>query len=283
MINFPHSTFTWKAPAWTPDPFYKYAGGFVGRPGQAYHVRFNLEAKCEVRDETSGHVAELFLGAPCRTEYTIASRNLFQVPSSEFRMPFSRRSRLNIAKGPSGEKEKVSARQLSEKYQDYKIDIREYADPTELTDARQIVTATLENDLLNARSTYRDSERGLAISVEYPVNLINLSEADGEFQVCTGPLLLPDLDTWDGLDVSRVFLAHAAFSAFDHVEFILQRHVEASEAEREWLDKPRGRDRLDLVDPNNPPPTPMSRPRLTTYNEVWERPATNVVLCAENR
>ena len=84
-------------------------------------------------------------------------------------------------------------------------------------------------------------------------------------------------------DVRRVFLAQAAISAFDWVEFILQREVEASEADREWLDKPRGRDRLELRDPNNPPPNyPPSRPRPTVYNEVWEFEATNVVLQAEN-
>ena len=33
----------------------------------------------------------LYLGAPCRTEYTIARRNLFQIPSDEWRMAFSRR------------------------------------------------------------------------------------------------------------------------------------------------------------------------------------------------
>ncbi len=85
MINFPRSTFTWKSHPWRPDPFFKWPG-FVGRYGQSYHVRFNLEARCEVTEEASGKSAELFLGAPCRTEYTIARRNLFQIPSGEWRL-----------------------------------------------------------------------------------------------------------------------------------------------------------------------------------------------------
>ena len=283
MINFPQSMFTWKAPPRTPGPIYKYGHGFVGKPGQVYDCRFNLEAKCEVRDDESGYVAELFVGAPCRTEYTIASRNLFQVPSNEFRRAFSRESRVAIAKRPSSEVETVATQKLAELHLDYKNDIREFAGATELNDAREIVVATLGNDLLNARSTYRDSEKGLTISVEYPVNLININEADGEFQVCTGPLILPDLETWDGHEVSRVFLAHAAFSALDYVEFILRRGVEPSETERQWLDKPRGRDRGELVDPNSRPPSQRSRPTPTTYNEVWERDATNIILRAENK
>ena len=80
-----------------------------------------------------------------------------------------------------------------------------------------------------------------------------------------------------------MFLAHVAISGFDYVEFILQREVEAAESEQEWLDKPRGSDRLELLDPNNRPPDyPPPRPRPTVFNEVWELEASNVVLCDRN-
>ncbi|MEZ4730421.1 MAG: hypothetical protein R3E79_25120 [Caldilineaceae bacterium] len=284
MINFPRSTFTWKSNPWYPDPYYRYTGGFVGQPGQMYHVRFNLEASCTIQDDATGRRTELFVGAPCRTEYTIATRNLFQVPSAEFRMPFSRQYRLALAKRPSNEQEEVSVAPLTEAFQEHKVDIRSYVDVTELTNVRAIIDATLANDLLNAVSTYRDAERGLTIAIEYPVNLINLNVDDGEFQVCTGPVILPDLATWDGAEVTRVFLAHVAFTAFDHVEFILQREVEAAPEERAWLDQPQGRDRWELRDPAKRPPNyPPPRPKPTVYNEVWERAATNVVLRAENR
>jgi len=283
VINFPRSTFTWQSHPWQPDPYYRYPGGFVGTPGQAYHVRFNLEASCTIRDDATGQQTELFVSAPCRTEYTIATRNLFQVPSSEFRFPFSRAYRLALAKRPSTEAEAVTVAPLSEAFAAHRLDLRTFAEVTELTDVRQIIAATLNNDLLNAVSTYRDVARGLTVSVEYPVNLINLNVVDGEFQVCTGPIILPDLATWEGAEVKRVFLAHAAFTAFDHVEFILQREVEAAAHERTWLDQPHGRDRLALRDPQKPPPGyPPARPNPTVYHETWALPATNVVLRAAN-
>lgn len=283
MINFPSSTFTWKSHPWKPDPYYKWAGGFVGMPGEVYQVRFNLEAACEITDEKSGVVTELFVGAPCRTEYTIAKRNLFQVPSNEFRFAFSRSVRLHIAALPSWEAEPIASTPLSEAFQAYRIDVRHFSDVTPVTDGRSVVVATLANDRLNARSTYRDAERGLSVTIEYPVNLINVNEADDEFQVCTGPVIVPDLSTWKDGEVSRVFLAHVAITAFDHLEFILQRTVEAAESERVWLDAPRGRDRLELRDPASPPPGyPPPRPRPTVYNETWALPATNVVLRTPN-
>ena len=282
MINFVGSNFTWKSHPWTPDLCYKWAGGFVGESGQIYHVRFNLEGHCQIRDPAAGGGGtELFLGAPCRSEYTIARRNLFQVPSAEWRMAFSRDRKVAIARRPSWEKEEDTGRKLEGAHEEHRIDMRRYAEYQALEDAGQIVEATLANDLLGGQSSYED--RGLEVTVEYPVNLININEADSEFQICTGPLIVPDLQTWDGSQVSRVFLAHVAVTQFDHVEFILQREVDATSEDRRWLDEPRGRDRLELIDPDNKPPGyPPPRPRPTVYNEVWEFAARNQVWRADN-
>ena len=279
MINFSRSSFTWHSHPWQADPHYKWAGGFVGTAGQSYHVRFTLEARCVLRDAAGAELAELFLGAPCRSEYTIASENLFQIPSGEWRMPFSRHSIPVIAGKASHEVEDVRARPLAGAYQDYKIDIRTCADATALTEVGAIVASTLAGDAQNARSTYRDEATGIEVELEYPVNVMNLNAADGEFQVCTGPVLLPDMATWDGRDVHRVFVAHAAFSRFDRVEFILRRPVAAAAEERAWLDLPRGRDRLELIDPDDPPPGyPPARPQPLVYSETWDLPAQNAVL-----
>ena len=284
MINFPASTFTWKAQPRQPHPYYLYDGGFVGEPGAVYHVRFSIEAKCDVRDDATGHTSELFVGHPCRSEYTIADRNLLTVPSTEFRLAFSRERTLKIADRPSTDEDDTSLADelLAERYQDHRIDIRRHKGATELTTAGEVIEATLANDMLSARSSYTD-ERGISVSVEFPVDLINIDEEGGKFQVCTGPVVLPDLATWDGTDVRRVFLAEVALSSFDYVEFILRRAVEPAESELEWLQEVRGRDRNQLADPDKVPPGhPPRRWRIHVYNEVWAFPATNVLFRAEN-
>ena len=129
----------------------------------------------------------------------------------------------------------------------------------------------------------RDGTRGLDVTVEFPVNLINVNADPPQFQVCTGPILLPDLATWDGADLSRIFVADVAFTRFDRVEFILRREVEAADSEKEWLDRPRGRDRLELIDPANAPEGyPPGRPKPTVFNEVWDLESTNLLLRVEN-
>ena len=282
MINFPRSSFTWKSHPWIVDPYYKWSGGFVGEPGQIYHVRFNLEARCMVRHLASGRETELFLGAPCRSEYTIASSNLFQVPSGEWRLAFSRNAVLSLAQQPSWENEAAPITPLSEAYIEHTIDIRQYDPVSTLGTVERIIAASLANQVMNVRSRYRTADMAFEVDVEYPVNLINFNVADDEFQVCTGPVLLPDLNTWNGTDVQRVFLAHVAISRFDAVEFILRRHVEAAPHERVWLDQARGRDRLELIDPDKVPEGyPPQRPQLMAYNEVWELAAENTVLLAD--
>lgn len=282
MVDFTRSSFTWHAHPWKPDPYYRWPGGFVGEHGESYHVRFTLEGRCQVTEDSSGVSSELFLGAPCRSEYTIAKRNLFQIPGGEWRLVFSRHATPTIAARPSAESEFCSSRPLDEIYQDHAIDIRTFDEVEEITDVGRVVEATLDNDILSARSTYKD-ERGFTVEVEYPVNVMNLNAAGGQFQVCTGPIVLPDLATWTGAEVERVFIAHVAISDFDFVEFILRQEVDAAPEVRAWLDQPRGRDRLKLTNPNNKPEGyPPDRAKPYVYNETWELGATNAVLRAPN-
>lgn len=284
MIAFHRSSFHWRSWPWKPDPVYKYTGGFVGVPGQAYQVRFHLEAACTVEDLETGRKTDLYLGAPCRTEYTIARRNLFQVPSDEWRMAFSRNLSIPISRRPStesAESAEFKGTPLEKQFQAHDIDIRHYESEETLTNAREVVQATLDRDLMNGRIAWTASN--MQVTLEFPVDLININEEDAEFQVCTGPVILPDLETWDGSEVHRVFLADAAISGFDHAEFILRREIEAAEREKHWYEAPRGRDRLELNDPENPPTDyPPRRPRPLVYNETWEKETQNVILKTRN-
>lgn len=283
MIAFHRSSFHWKSRPWKPDPVYKYTGGFVGVPGQAYQVRFHLEAACTLEDLETGRKTDLYLGAPCRTEYTIARSNLFQVPSDEWRMAFSRSLSIPISRRPSSELAQSGGTPLEEQFQDHDIDIRQYDSEDTLASAREVVQATLDRALMNARITYLEPDSNVKVTLEFPVDLININEEDAEFQVCTGPVVLPDLKTWDGSEVHRVFLADAAISSFDHAEFILRREIEAAEREKHWYEAPRGRDRLELNDPENPPADyPPRRPRPLVYNETWEKETENVILKTQN-
>jgi hypothetical protein len=240
----------------------------VGRHGQAYHVRFTLQASCTVEHPDTERPVEIFLGSPCRSEYTIAKRNLFQIPNGEWRMAFSRTHKVDIARSLD-DTDIASAEDLNVAFAGHDIDIRDHVAPEELRDADSITRSTLKNDILNGRSVYKDQESGFRVTLEYPVNVMNLNPANEEWQVCTGPIIVPNMRSLDGSQIGSVYLAHVAISAFDHVELIFRRPVEVSEEAAGWLDQPRGRDRLELLDPESPPSSyPPGRPRPNVYHDV---------------
>jgi len=193
-------------------------------------------------------------------------------------LAFSQNSIPSIAKKHSSEPEKSIAKTLKESNQNYKIDIRNYAENKNLSEIEAIIESLLDGDAQNALTIYEDEKTNIEVELEHPINVMNINVKEKEFQICTGPILLPDLSTWDGQDIQRVFVAHAAFSRFNQVEFILRRSVEAAPKERKWLDQPRGRDRLELINPHNEPSGfPSPRPKLYAYNETWKLPAKNLV------
>ncbi len=281
MIDFNRSFVTWTIDWSEPDPTYKYPGGFVGEPGEATTSRLQVDASCEIRDEARSAVCTLHLTAPCRSEFIIASENLFQIPNGEFRAAVSDEFMVPTARELSSAIEGTQRTPIGDRFAEFAIDVRAHKSPAPIEAADGIVAATLEGARINARSTYHDAERGLAVTVEYPIKLINLHVKGSQYQVCTGAVALPDLTTWDGSCVDRVFVAHAAFAAADHVEFILRREIELAEHELAWAGEVRGRDRLERRDGRDVSAA-GPHPRAAGYYETWELPAENTVLRAAN-
>jgi len=284
MIDFGRSYFTWKSKPMRRDPYYKYAGGFVGREGAVHRVRIQLEAICTLTNEKNGHKEELFLLCPCRTEFTIVKDDLFQIPNGEFRPVFGREFSVPISSRPSTEAQNLKRGRLNDQFADYSIEIRSIEGSKQLSTSDEVIQATAADELMNGRTTYTDRHRGVTVTLEYPIKLINLQQKEKLFQVCMGPVPLPDLTTWDGVCVDRVFLAELAFSEFDYIEFALRRDVDASDKEKHWLNAVRGRDRRELHDPNKRPPgAGPPRSNLKAYHEIISKEVTTVLLAASAR
>ena len=277
MIDFNRSFITWTIDWAEPDPVHAFPGGFVGEPVEVTTSRLQIDAGCEIVDEARGAACTVYLTAPCRSEFIIADDNLFQVPNGEFRAAVSDAFTIPIAAEPSWQDEGTRRQPVGERFAELAIDVRTH-DAVALASDDAVVAASLAGARLNARSTYRDDARGLTVTVEYPIKLINLHAGGGRYQVCTGAVALPDLTTWGGAGIDRVFAAHAAFTAADHVEFILRRGIDVAEPELAWAAAVRGRDRYERRDSSEPVDRP--HPRAAGYYETWELAAVNTVLRA---
>ena len=269
MIDFSRSFLTWTHHPFTPDPIYKFPGGLLADQGDVVSVRLKADARLEVRPD-HGMPFTCYVIAPCRTEYTIVTENLFQIPSGEFRGVYSDSIRIPIAKRPSFEKEHVRRSPISEGFAGFTIDIHHFQTSDPVLTAPDVITATKDAALMNATCVYRKEDLGLTITVEFPIELINYDESNETFQVCTEPLILPDLTTWDGTGLDRVFLAAVAFSTFDQAEFILRREINADETELPWYHEVRGRDRHEVhKGATASTQHRLQRPLPLVFNEVW--------------
>ncbi len=280
MIDFERSFFTWTSHPFELHPHYINSGGMTQGAGSVRNVRVTYDAKCEITNIGTGHVEELFLLSPCRSEYTIPKEEFFQLPSGEWRVIFSRTHRIPLARSPSTEEEKSKAGELN--LADTRFTTRTHSNFTVLTSAKEVIEATLADKPLNARCTYEDDAGGYKWAIEYPARTMNLNVEEGLFQVDTGPIPLPDMKSYDGKRPMRAFFSYVAFSEFDSAEFILRREVEPSEEDKKWLFQSPGKWRYTLRDPNNPPPGHPPRPNWpSVFNETMVIKTSNQFLSAE--
>ncbi|MDE2868146.1 MAG: hypothetical protein OXR64_13055 [Chloroflexota bacterium] len=281
MLDFTRSFITWTTHPRKPHPYYRWDGGFVGDLGDVYRVRMQVDSTMDIVTPSGSSITH-YLNYPCRAELTIATEQFFMIPSGEWRAVFTREHGVPIARGPSDVPEPVARRPVLERYADMDFQPVTLPGAERLLDGHAVNEATQSGAVINGQTTYRDKATGLDIRVEFPIRLMNLHPDSGKFQLCCGPVIVPDMATWDGEGVDRVFLAEVALSQFDYVEFILRREIEPAESEKEWFHQVRGRDRLELWDPNNPPPEPLvlQRPRPHVYHETWALESENVILRA---
>ena len=112
---------------------------------------------------------------------------------------------------------------------------------------------------------------------------MNLHPDSGKFQLCCGPVILPDMATWDGKGVDRVFLAEVASQR------LRLRGVHPAPRDRAGRERDRSgstrcaagiawncgirttsrRNRMEV-----------QRPRPHVYHETWALDAENVILRA---
>ena len=280
MIDFERSFFTWTSQPFKPDPHYINAGGMTQGEGSVRNVRVTYDAKCDITNTKTGETEELFLLSPCRSEYTIPKEEFFQLPSGEWRVCYSRTHRIPLGRRPSTEEEKSQASELN--LADTRFTTRMHSNFAVLRSAQEVIDATLADKPLNARTTYEDEVGGYSWALEYPVRTMNLNPEEGLFQIDTGPIPFPDMNSYDGKRPMRALLSYVAFSEFDSAEFILRREVEPSEEDKKWLFQSPGKWRYTLRDPNNPPPGHPPRPNWPKiYNETKVLKTSNLFLSAE--
>jgi hypothetical protein len=223
MTDFGNSYMTWVV---DPNPDDKRVPGH--RPGWGNSARILIDARATIIDDTTGNTEELYLVAPCRTEWMYRDTGMIQNPSGEYRVIFSSAGRSlyvgkrideSTAEGPLQRK---GSNPYSPLQKSIVFTIRDYPEVTDLPDDEAIVQATEQMLPINARTELRNEKTGRRAILEYPIRTMNIQQEYRRFQVDNGPLIYIDLENDAEHLLDTAHLAHAVYNTLDYAEFVLK-------------------------------------------------------------
>lgn len=184
-------------------------------------ARIMIDARCTLIDSDGTLADELYLVAPCRTEWMYRETEMIQNPSGEYRAIFSEPHKLQLgvgkhieelnARGPAGS---------TDVFNWIKFDITARSS-TRLDTDQDVVDATKHNVPIIAKTSFEVN--GIKAILEYPVRTMNYHDERVRFQVDTGPLIFPDLEADAENYIDRCYLAHTVYNNFTYAEFVCKR------------------------------------------------------------
>ena len=195
-------------------------------------ARIQLEARCLITDLARGETTQYVLGAACKTEQVGVAKDIWMEPNADFIPILSDEDFLNLKSwdrndkgvmryppelGPQPERQYGK---VADAFDSVKIDLH-LVEGEILTEAEEIVEATLGDDFLNGRIVFYALER-YEVSLDFPIKTMNASERDMIYQTDTGPIILPDFSTGFDHIMETFQLAYVAFNSPHWAEFILR-------------------------------------------------------------
>jgi len=195
--------------------------------------RFELESRCRISGPVTGNASrEYVLSVSCKTEQVNVGEDIWHDPNADMCLVASpeefliikswdRNHRGVMLDPPTlGEQPERHVGQVADAFSDLRIDVVP-STARLLANTKEIVDATLENQPLVSQTEYV-LEDGTQVWLEYPLKLINASQRETFYQVDTGPILVPDISSYDGRNpISLLRKAFMAHNSLDCTELIV--------------------------------------------------------------
>ncbi|MFO0428062.1 MAG: hypothetical protein ACK526_15970 [Planctomyces sp.] len=188
------------------------------------NARFLLECVCRMTPpgKAESDAVEFVLSRSCKAEQVHVTKDIWHDPAADMCLVASRehflvlkswdRNNRGVMLNPPslGPQPERQVGLNSECFTDLKIALKRVPGRL-LSTTDEIVDAVLSNRCLVSQSEYSMAD-GTRVLLEYPINCINASEREKFYQVDTGPVLLPDRDSFDGTTMismlRQAFMAH---------------------------------------------------------------------------
>jgi len=205
-------------------------------PRTLNNARTPIDCIIELRDAATGESDTISLGAPCKTEYVGVPTDMW-MPQNADMLPILGDTKflqvktypaagMGIPLWPPGsgiQPERMFASR-TDAFDDSFARFVE-ADAEQLAGAREIVDVVLAGRRLACHATFELN--GLQARLDFPIKCLNVNERDWEYQIDSGPILVPYEPRGDAGLISTVQLAFVASNRPDYAEFLVRTPTDA--------------------------------------------------------
>lgn len=209
-----------------------YGRSYINTKANWNSPRFWVESRLVMTDPARKATHTYFQCGSCKSENTFPPRHLFHIDNYDFLPIFSDTDCVIFRRPVTVRGEYRSVRPVAEMWGGTTPALRTFKG-TVLATVQEIAAAMTAGKPLVTQTELRDEKTGRTAVIECPVKTINWHRDKGEWQVDTGPVLLPDLTVPPEHWSQKLRLAYVAFNAFDWAEFIVEEPTAVLQAGKE--------------------------------------------------
>lgn len=203
-----------------------YARSYLSGKWEENRVRFVVESRTRVLDESSGQWEDFYQCASCKSEDTFASRNLFYKENYDFLPIFGPRDGVIFRRTANLNPRYKEIKRSADMWAGQTYRIAEAPKPRVLDSNAAVRNATRTGMALVGRVEIANPRTRLRAWIEFPVKTMNIHDQRDLYQVDTGPVAFPDLSRrWDRW-AECLSLAFVAFNTGDFADFVIEDETE---------------------------------------------------------
>ena len=209
-----------------------YGRSYINTKANWNSPRFWVESRLVISDPAKKTTRTYYQCGSCKSENTCPPRNLFHTDNYDFLPVFGDTDCVIFRRTVNVRGEYRSVRPVAEAWGGTTPALRTFQGKV-LANVREISAAMTAGMPLVTQTELRDEKTGRTAVIECPVKTINWIRDKGEWQVDTGPVLLPDLTAPPEQWSRKLRLAYVAFNAFDWAELIVEEPTPVLQAGKE--------------------------------------------------
>jgi hypothetical protein len=209
-----------------------YGRSYINTKANWNSPRFWVESRLVISDPAQKVISTYYQCGSCKSEYTFPPRNLFHPDNYDFLPIFGDTDCVIFRRTVNVRGEYRSVQPIAKSWGGTTPVLRTFKGRV-LANVQEISAAMMAGKPLVSQTELRDAKTGRSAVIECPVKTINWNRDKGEWQVDTGPVLLPDLTVPPAEWSRKLRLAYVAFNAFDWAEFIIEEPTAVLQAGKE--------------------------------------------------